>query len=268
METVLKYGIDISEHNGKIDWDIVKGSGLVDFAILRAGYGKGVPDKMFDYNASECKRVGIPIGVYWFSYAKNAEEAKKEAEFCLDDILPYKDNLVYPIAYDFEDDSVRNCSKAGITIVGKEFATSLALNFLNIIKEYEWSSAIYTNPAYMTRYFDMNRLTAHDLWLAQWPATPNPSIRPSSQPAIWQYSSTGSIPGIRGHVDLNVSYKLYDTCMVQPGILDQVWVKEAIEKAKSYGVSDGSRPEAFATRAEVMAMVSRGIDYVIKHRGG
>lgn len=266
---MIKYGIDISEHNGYINWESVKASGRVDFVILRAGYGKGRVDARFHRNAQECNRLGIPIGIYWFSYAKTAGEAELEAAYCLDTIKPY--DIDYPVAFDFEDDSVANCKKAGVNIVGKDFATSLAQNFLSVIKSKGYKAANYTNPAYLNQYFDYQRLTAYDLWLAQWPYNPDPTIQPVSKPEMWQYSAKGKIPGITGDVDLDVCYVNYkeeegtpvSTPPTVPSIMTQQWAKDAVQKAKEYGVSDGSRPDALATRVEVMAMCNRAIEYIL-----
>lgn len=262
MSDVIKYGIDISEHNGFINWDAVKASGKVDFVILRAGYGRGKIDARFHRNAQECNRLGIPIGIYWFSYAKSVGEAESEAKYCLDVIKHYK--VDYPVAFDFEDDSVLNCKKAGINIVGKDFATSLAQNFLAVIKDAGYKAANYTNPAYLNQYFDYTRLTAYDLWLAQWPYKPDPTVRPVSQPEMWQYSSTGKIPGIGGAVDLNVCYVNYEKKEApKVSVMEQKWAQEAVATAKNRGISDGSRPDDPATRAEVMAMVNRAVDYLL-----
>lgn len=255
MSNVIKYGIDVSEHNGQILWDNVKASGKVDFAILRAGYGSGVVDKQFHNNARACTRLGIPFGVYWFSYAKSVPNVEIEANCCLETIKDY--DLAYPVAFDFEDDSVRVCKQAGIEIVGKGFATALAQNFLSIVKDSGYKAALYSNPAYLNQYFDISRLDAYDLWLAQWPATPDPTVCPVSQPAIWQYSSNGRIPGIGGPVDLNVCYVDYETPTVKASVMEQQWAKDAIRDAVKYGISDGSRPEDPATRIEVMAMATR-----------
>lgn len=269
MEYTIKYGIDVSEHNEVIDWTKVKASRKVDFVILRAGYGKGVVDKQFHRNASECNRLGVPIGIYWFSYAKSAGEAEQEAKYCIETIGNYK--IDYPVCFDFEDDSVANCKNAGVNIIGKDFATSLAQNFLRVIKNTGYKAANYTNPSYLNQYFDPARLKAYDLWLAQWPGSPNPEIRPITSPEIWQYSSTGEIPGIQGPVDLDVCYVKYvkeDTIPVSssptiPSIMTQRWAQEAVAKAKAYGISDGSRPDALATRVEIMAMCNRTIDYIL-----
>ena len=77
-------GIDVSVHNGNVDWNRVKNSGI-DFAILRAGYGKVVSqkDKKFEDNYAFAKAAGIPVGAYWYSYAKTVDEARQEAETCI-----------------------------------------------------------------------------------------------------------------------------------------------------------------------------------------
>ncbi len=129
MSTYTK-GIDVSEHNGVIDWEKVKASG-VGFAMIRAGYGKGNIDKQFVRNAQECTRVGMPFGVYWFSYAVTEEEVEREAEHCLNAVKPY--HLDLPIAYDFEYDSVNNaaistsCTRSPFTFSGA-WTTILSTN--------------------------------------------------------------------------------------------------------------------------------------------
>lgn len=263
-------GIDVSEHNGTIDWEKVKASEKVGFAMIRAGYGKGVVDRKFLYNAEECNRLKIPIGIYWFSYAKSAEEAEREAQYCINSIHDIK--IDYPVCFDFEDYSVANCKRAGIVIKDKTFATMLAINFLNVIKKAGYTPANYTNPAYINQYFDQSRLSMYDLWLAQWPENPNPEKRPIQSPNIWQYSSNGNVPGIYTKVDMDVCYTPYvktnDVSMsgstTAPSFMTQTWAQEAVKKAKEYGISDGSRPDAPATRVEVMAMITRAIDYMTK----
>lgn len=273
-------GIDVSEHNGFIDWEKVKKSGEVSFAMLRAGYGvSGNVDKRFHRNASECNRLGIPIGIYYFSYATSSEDALIEAEKCLSIISDYK--IDYPVAYDFEDDSVRVCRNVSINIVGKDFPTSLALNFLNRIFQNGYKPMLYTNPAYIDRYFDLNKLKKYPVWLACWPVCdPDLSVGPPRKCDIWQYSSTGSVPGIKSAVDLNACYVSYlkdevgelknmnkedlKKLMIEAFDLQKQsnWAMPEIEKAKNLGVTDGSRPFEFASRAEVMAMIVRAIELI------
>lgn len=271
------YGIDISEHNGNINWEEVKKSGKVNFAILRAGYGQTTVDKQFRNNAVMCNTLGIPIGIYWFSYAKTVSDAEREARACLETIKDYK--ITYPVCFDFEDDSVRVAKNAGV-YMSQSLATSLAKTFLSVIQEAGYIAVNYSNPAYLNQYFDQSLRLDYPLWLAQWPVNPNPEIRPSLSPVIWQYSAKGKIPGIATDVDLNVSYVNYTTfkkesIMTKEEIGMESLVKALnfekqkgwfekqddgttfLELAKSIGFTDGSRPYEIASRAEVMTMVAR-----------
>ena len=118
-------GIDISVWQGAPDFEKVKESG-VEFVIARAGYGKNNIDKQFYRTAAECNRLGIPLGVYWFSYALSTEEAAREARYCLEAIRPYQ--LEYPVFFDLEYDSVQYAAKHGVTI-NKFTATAMANAF-------------------------------------------------------------------------------------------------------------------------------------------
>ena len=105
-------GIDISAWQGKPDFEKVKASG-VEFVIIRAGYGANNIDKQFVRNISECNRLGIPCGVYWFSYALTAEQAAQEARYCLAAVKPYR--LEYPIFFDLEYDTITYASMRIVT---------------------------------------------------------------------------------------------------------------------------------------------------------
>lgn len=104
-------GIDVSAYQSDIDYDKLK----VDFVIIRAGYGQKTIDKKFKRNIEECNKRGIPCGVYWFSYALNANMARNEAKACLAAIAPYK--IEYPVCFDFEYDSVTYAAKKGVKVV-------------------------------------------------------------------------------------------------------------------------------------------------------
>lgn len=274
----ILYGIDVSEHNGVIDWEKVKSSGSVDFAMIRAGYGQTAVDKKFRSNAAMCNTLGIPIGIYWFSYAKTVPDAEREARACLETIKDYK--ITYPVAFDFEDDSVRVAKNAGVYI-SQSLATSLAKTFLSIIQEAGYIAVNYSNPSYLNQYFDQSLLLDYPLWLAQWPVNPKPEVKPALNPVIWQYSSKGKIPGISTDVDLNVSYIDYTTFKKEPTLNNEKvgmeslvkalnfekqksWFekqgedgKTLLEQAKELGFTDGSNPYGIPSRAEVMTMIVR-----------
>lgn len=276
------YGIDVSEHNGFIEWTKVKDSKKVDFVMIRAGYGQGTVDKQFHKNALMCNTLGIPIGIYWFSYATTVDAAAREAEACLKTIKDYK--ITYPVAFDFEDDSVRVAKKNGVTIT-KSLATLMAMSFLSVIKNAGYEAVNYSNPSYLNQYFDSSVKDNFPLWLAQWPANPQPELRPIQNPVIWQYNAIGKIPGINSAVDLNVSYVDYANkkkegeSMNEPISMSSLvkalnfekqrsWFEKeengttTLQRAKELGFTDGSRPYEIPSRAEVMTMLVRACDYL------
>ena len=192
-------GIDVSQWQGNIDWQKVKGAG-VQFAMLRAGYGRNNLDTKFHRNAQGAAAAGIPVGLYWFSYALNVEIAREEAQYAVELAKKYK--ITWPIAYDLEYDTVSYAVKNGVTIT-KSLATQMAIAFCEEIKRLGYIPMVYTNLDYLNRYFDRSKLP-YDLWYAQYASTASVADK-----EIWQYSSKGSVPGIAGNVDMNHGYKDY-----------------------------------------------------------
>lgn len=265
--TTYKRGIDVSEWQKTIDWEKVKAAGI-DFAMIKAGSGRNRIDPQFKYNISECNRLGIPCGVYWFSYAYTEELARNEAKYCLAAIAPYK--LDYPVAYDFEYDSVDNAEKLGIEIT-KEMASSFARAFLGEIEAARYYAQLYTNADYLTRYFDSELAKRYDVWLAQWPSKPNLDTKPSQAGGIWQYSNTGSVDGISVRVDLDAAYYDYPGIIEKNGLNQPATAPEPkpdpepelseAEMARAWamerGISDGENPDSPATRGQVWTMLYR-----------
>lgn len=250
---VKKY-IDISKFQGNVDFSKVKGE--VDGVIIRAGYGQNNIDEKFERNISECNRLGIPCGVYWFSYAYTEAMAKKEAEYCLAAIKPYKVEL--PVCFDFEYDSVTYAEKNGVGI-GKTLATALVHAFCGVIEKAGYYAMNYTNKDYLNRYFDETTLK-YDLWIAAWTTKPEPKTPPRKDVGIWQYSSKGSVAGISGNVDMDWAYKDYPAIIKAAGLnklKDEPWYAEAQKWAMENGIADGERPTEPATRAEVWTMLKR-----------
>lgn len=206
-------GIDVSKHQGTIDWDKVKAAGI-DFAIIRAGLGKSTVDPQFVRNITACNRLGIPCGVYWFSYAKNVAEAKQEAESCLAAVKPYR--LDFPIFFDLEYDTDRYLKQQGITLT-KTMATAHAEAFLSTIEAAGYYAANYANPDYLSRFFDSGLLQKYDLWLANYKENANTDNPPRSC-GIWQHWDKGRINGISGDVDLDVSYRDYPALIKNAGL--------------------------------------------------
>jgi len=251
-------GIDVSKYQGIIDWAKVKADG-VKFAMIRAGYGQNNIDTQFKRNISECNRLGIPCGVYWFSYALNIEMAKKEAQFCLEAVKPYK--LEYPIAFDFEYDSVDYAKKNGVNIT-KAIASSFVTAFCEEIEKAGYFALNYTNIDYLKNYFNDTVNNRYGLWLAAWVN----ADKPPKNCYIWQHSSKGSVLGISGDVDMNKSYVDFPKFLKEKGLnkLNEKWYSSALEWAVANGITDGSEPEEPATRAQVIVMLKRFHDKFIK----
>lgn len=190
-------GIDVSTWQNNIDWKKVKESGI-EFAMIREGYGKSNPsqvDDCFHRNAQEIQKNGIPFGVYHYSYAQNVNDAINEADFCLSNINTYR--LEYPVAFDIEDSSMQN--------LGKRTLTDICKAFCNQIEQAGYYAMIYCNVNWIENYLYKDELLQkYDLWLAHWEVD-----KPKYECGIWQYTSSGSISGISGNVDMNISYKDY-----------------------------------------------------------
>ena len=199
VATLASKGIDISSWQGVIDWDAVKSAGI-QFAISRAGYGDEL-DNQFARNIAECNRVGIPAGVYWFSYALTAQEAAQEAQRAMEAVRPYKLDL--PVCFDLEYDTVRYAAQCGVTI-DKALATQMAVSFCDTVAAGGARPANYTNLDYSRRMFDMDALREFDLWYAWYNDACN-----IDDVAIWQYTSSGNVPGIAGNVDMDYCNKDY-----------------------------------------------------------
>lgn len=188
-------GIDVSHHQGEIDW--VKVRPQIDFAILSVGYGDNLPyqdDKQFKRNADECTRLGIPFGVYIYSYAKTVQQAKSEAEHVLRLIKGYK--LDYPVYYDLEDEQTTG------KLTNKEILT-IAESFCDIIESKGYWVGIYANTNWFTNKLNGKTYDRWTKWIAQY----NSTCTYKGTFDIWQYSSIGTVRGIRGNVDMNYSYK-------------------------------------------------------------
>ena len=182
--------IDVSEHQGKIDWEKVKPQ--IDGAILRCGYGSDYEDQddsCFKYNADECTRLGIPFGVYLYSYADSIEKAKSEAAHVLRLIKGY--TLSYPVYLDLEESGTQNG------------AVERACVFGDIIEAAGYWCGIYANLYWWEKILKggLERFTK---WVAQYYSKCEYT---GTHLDIWQYSSKGKVDGIKGHVDMNECYR-------------------------------------------------------------
>ena len=196
-------GIDVSKHNGYINWKKVKNDGI-KFVIIRAGYGSSTIDERFEEYINGAIEENLDVGIYWFSYAISEEKARLEALKCMEVIKPYKDKITYPIFYDFEYDSVSYAKKHGV-IINKTKATAFAYAFLKEIQRGGYIPGLYTNIDFSNNYFFKSIQREYDLWIAQYSSRSTYS----ESHVMWQYSESGRVSGISGNVDLDYCYKKY-----------------------------------------------------------
>lgn len=182
--------IDVSKHNGTIDWAKVAASGQVCGAIIRCGFGsdlKKQDDAKFVANVEGCIKNGIPFGVYLYSYAKTNAEIDSEVKHTLRLIGPYKDKLAFPVYFDTEEKGTESFSSAG------------AKRYCEAIEKAGYKAGVYASRSWWTSY--LKGVDSWSKWVAAWTAT-----KPSMAMDMWQFTDKGSVPGIKGAVDCSHSY--------------------------------------------------------------
>ena len=187
-------GIDVSEFQGEIDWSKVKKE--VDFAILRLGFGMNVEsqdDKYIERNIKECENLGIPYGVYLFSYADSLEKAESEAEHTLRIIKGH--NLAMGVWYDIEDNNTSGK-------VGKKDLAEIIDKYCSTIKSEGYETGIYANLNWFENKIEKSVQEKYLIWVAQY----YKECQYEGNYLIWQYSSSGKVNGISGNVDMNYYY--------------------------------------------------------------
>ena len=199
MSTTYK-GIDVSKYQGEINWESVKNDGIT-FAFIRvgwAGYEGGIDegfDPYFDKNMENAIKAGINVGVYVYSYCKSTTAAKRAAKEAINLFKKYE--ITMPIAFDMEDS---NTYKS----FSKDANNSIAKSFLDEILNNGYYPILYTYTNFANTYLNLNSLREYDLWLADYRG-----YMGIDGASIWQYSSSGTVKGISGRVDMNNSYKDY-----------------------------------------------------------
>lgn len=199
---ISRLGADLSEYQGEVDFAAMKKAG-VEFVMLRVGgryYGdsSGVyEDKLFESNYEAAKAAGLKVGAYFFSQANCTEDAKEEAEFTLQKISGKQ--LDYPVAFDWEniaDDAARTDEVTGDQL------TVLAETFCDTITEAGHKAIVYSNTQQMFVMYDFETMKDYDFWLADYRDFPTMYYRFD----MWQYTKDGTIDGVEGAVDLNLSF--------------------------------------------------------------
>ena len=193
-------GVDVSDHQGTINWNAVKNDGI-DFAIIRCGFGKDDPsqdDKQFARNIAECERLNIPYGIYLYSYALDVEGAKSEAAHALRLIKGHNPEL--GIWIDMEDADgykARNGMPSNRTLV------DICITFCDIMKNNGYKTGVYANLSWFMNQLNDPRLDTYNKWVAQW----NTTCTYTKKFVMWQYTSDGTVAGITGRVDMDKYYK-------------------------------------------------------------
>lgn len=202
-QVISRKGIDVSYHQGEIDWQQVAGDG-VEFAFLRVGirgYGSGkvVLDEQFENNIKGALANGIKVGVYFYSQSVNQEEVLEEAQLVLEQIAPYK--VTGPVVYDAEkvDDSRTSSLSA------KE-RTDMAITFCEKVKEAGYRPMIYLNLDTAFSMVELERLEEYDKWFAHYGS----DMYYPYDYKIWQYSERGTVAGINSEVDMNISFEEWE----------------------------------------------------------
>lgn len=195
----VKKGIDVSYAQGNIDFNKIDKK-EIDFVIIRSSYGweENQKDDKFERNIKGFQSLGIPCGVYHYSYAESVEDAVKEAKYCIKCIKGHK--LQLPVFIDMEESRIARH--------GKRICTDIAKAFCDYMKKSGYNAGVYLNRNWLENYVNKSEIIEkYDLWLAQWEAS-----KPSYNCDIWQYNvgKEGSVNGISGRIDLNYMYRQYN----------------------------------------------------------
>ena len=234
-----KYVIDVSEHNGTIDWEKVKAAG-VDGAIIRVGWGYLGRDTQFKRNISECNRLGIPYGVYLYSYAYDANFALSEAKGTVEMLKEADINLSYPLYYDIEHFTPWN--DGGIT---RKPPTDVATyekiigTYIQYMSEHGYAGKVhvYSYRSYLNDVLNSPSIHAYTSWAAEYGPKLNFTNKHYGGEQGWQYTSDGSVDGIKGRVDLNCfSDQFYNTLLSTdlPDNLKEVFANNGVYMKEGY----------------------------------
>lgn len=198
--------LDVSKWQGSINWDKVKASGKIDGVMLRvlgSKGGKPYLDPYFARNYAECARLGLPVGGYYYTCAVTQRQTEEELA-ALKTALRGK-TFQLPLAIDVEDPRLRSLAPAKLSALVAEAAAQL--------EAWGLYAMVYTYTNFADIALDMAALAAYDLWIADYRGT-----RPTRKHGMWQYTSSGRVPGISGPVDLSHAYKDYAAIIQRKGL--------------------------------------------------
>lgn len=199
-------GVDVSKYQEKIDWQAVAADG-VEFAMIRLGFrGMGTNgtcelDPYFKQNMEGAKAAGIDVGVYFFTQATTVAEAKEEAKFVIDSLKGY--DVTWPVVFDTE--KITSYEKARANVLPKEVRTACAKAFLEEIKAAGYTPMLYAGTNWTIMKLDMSQLDDYEFWYAYY----GDDIYYPYDFQMWQYSASGTVAGIKGKADMNISFVDY-----------------------------------------------------------
>lgn len=204
-----KMGIDISQWNGTVNWNVAKNAG-VEYAILRCAYrgygdaGNKKEDEMFETNFRSAKAAGVPVGIYFFSQATNAAEGKDEALAAIQLAEKYGGGLQYPIYIDSENSD--NYPNGRADQISKQARTEAVKAFCETVKAYGYTPGIYASASWFTDKLDFLQVAGYEIWVAHYTANSQPGF--SKHWGMWQYTAELKIPGLQtgiATVDANIA---------------------------------------------------------------
>jgi len=230
-KNVITIGIDMSQWQGNVNWKKIKSAG-VDFVMLRIGYGKGrygnntcAIDPKFRSYVNGAKKVGIPIGIYFYSYATTPKQAQKEAEFVIENLDGI--DVEFPVAYDLEDPSI-------LEKTDNATRTEMTRTFMETIAAAGYTPMFYTNKNWYDNYLDTEILKDYEFWYARY--TYVEPDRSEYNYGMWQATSTQKMSGITENtVDLNFLYTDYfELVDKRSSAMKYGWHEEAGKKCYYY----------------------------------
>lgn len=247
-------GIDVSVHNGDIDWQAVKNAG-VDFAIIRCGYGnneRAQDDKRWKQNVAGCQAAGISFGVYIYSYAECVDCALSEADHvlrCLSEV-DLGSNFRLPVYFDMEDKSTVGCDYA-----------SVAATFCKRIESVGYKAGVYANTSWWNNKLTDPVFNNWYRWVAQYNTWGLGYKGFDQSHDVWQFSSAGNIPGINHKTDLNYSHAPFVKRIDFDDVSPHAWYYEVVGQAKQlsyingYGGTTLFGPTNHITRAQAVCVL-------------
>ena len=230
-------GIDVSYANSTIEWKKVKD--VIDFAIIRSSFGSDLPsqiDSFFYQNAQGCVKNGIPFGIYHFGYFIDETKAKEEADFALRLANEYKRYVKF-IVLDIEEDTEAYAKRVG----ANPDWTKCTVAFLERIKSAGYTPILYVNQDWLINKLNYEKVKNYKLWYAA-PGVSSPKYNP----AIWQYSWTGKVSGVKGDVDMNY---LYDKTLIK----SPVKASKSVKASKTTGNTNTAKKSVETLAKEVIA---------------